>query len=77
MWHSLSFFVYTRADDIRERQELRATQEEATKAQMFVQQAMVVSPQVQFVGQINIAQGCVGCPLPGCALIDISIAARW
>jgi hypothetical protein len=60
-----------------ERQELRAAQEEATKAQMFVQQAMVVSPQVQFVGQITIAQGCVGCPLPGYALIDISIAARW
>ncbi|KAJ7835939.1 hypothetical protein B0H14DRAFT_2363127, partial [Mycena olivaceomarginata] len=65
------------ADDIMERQELRAAQEEATKAQMFVQQAMVVSPQVQFVGQINIAQECVGCPLLGCAPIDISITARW
>ncbi|KAF7369820.1 hypothetical protein MVEN_00314900 [Mycena venus] len=44
-------------DDIMERQDLRAAQEKATQAQMFVQQAMMISPQVQPVGEITIAQG--------------------
>jgi hypothetical protein len=42
-----------------ERNALTSAEGHASQAKMFVQQAMMTSPQVQPMGQITIAHGCV------------------
>ncbi|KAJ6463524.1 hypothetical protein C8R45DRAFT_841233 [Mycena sanguinolenta] len=50
---------YRPLSDMMERESLDKAREQATRVQMFVQQAMMVSPQVQPIGEIGIAHGSI------------------